>query len=559
MELSEIVKGAFEKAFPGEDFGFVRVVPATDAKFGDYQCNDALKFAKKLKMNPREVGTKIAELLKGETVFEKVEVAGPGFLNLTVSTEWLNAQLLNISTSKHLNIPQSGTGKTVVIDYSSPNAAKQMHIGHIRSTVIGCAIDRIFRSLGYRVIADNHLGDWGTQFGILIKGYRECLTQEERDNLTVANLEKCYVLSAAKAKEEDGIWKEACKAELVKLQQGDADNLALWKKFIDISIGEFERMYRKLGVKFDTYRGESYYNDAMPGVVEKLQKAGMAEESEGALIVNLEAEKLGVAIVRKSDGGFNYTTSDLACVESRVAEYDPERIIYITDDRQNLHFKQFFCIAGKMGYTTKFVHIGFGLMSYQGKAISTREGNLIKLDDLLKEAKRRAYEIVKDRGGTEELAEQIGYGAVKYADLSHDPCTTIDFNWDKALALEGNSGPYLQYAYARVCSLLAKAGTDSQQLTASSFSISTASEKQLALQLLEFPGAVVRAAEAYKPSVLADYLFQTAQLYSSFYQNSPILKSEESVKNARLRLCALFGEVLKTGLGLLGIETPSHI
>ena len=563
MELSEIVKGAFEKVFPGEDFGFVRVVPATDAKFGDYQCNDALKFAKKLKMNPREVGTKIADLLKGESVFEKVEVAGPGFLNITVSTDWLNSQLLKLSTSQHLNIPQSGAGKTVVIDYSSPNAAKQMHIGHIRSTVIGCAIDRIFRSLGYRVIADNHLGDWGTQFGILIKGYRECLTQEERDNLTVANLEKCYVLSAAKAKEEDGIWKESCKQELVKLQQGDADNLALWKKFIDISIGEFERMYRKLGVKFDTYRGESYYNAAMPGVVDKLLKAGLAEESEGALIVNLEKDKLGVAIVRKSDGGFNYTTSDLACVESRVAEYDPERIIYITDDRQNLHFQQFFEIARKLGYTTTFQHIGFGLMSYQGKAISTREGNLIKLDDLLSEAKRRAFEIVRERGGTEELAEQIGYGAVKYSDLSHDPCTTIDFNWDKALALEGSSGPYLQYAYARVCSLLAKAGGDqnanSTSLRECAFGIETPSEKRLALQLLEFPGAVVRAAEVYKPSVLADYLFQTAQLYSSFYQNSPILKSEEAVKNARLKLCALFGEVLKMGLGLLGIETPSHI
>ena len=563
MELSEIVKGAFEKAFPGEDFGFVRVVPATDAKFGDYQCNDALKFAKKLKMNPREVGTKIAELLKGETVFEKVEVAGPGFLNLTVSTGWLNSQLLNISTSQHLNIPQSGAGKTVVIDYSSPNAAKQMHIGHIRSTVIGSAIDRIFRSLGYRVIADNHLGDWGTQFGILIKGYRECLTEEERSNLTVANLEKCYVLSAARAKEEDGVWKESCKQELVKLQQGDADNLALWKKFIDISIGEFERMYRKLGVKFDTYRGESYYNDTMPGVVEKLQKMGLAVESEGALVVNLEEEKLGVAIVRKSDGGYNYTTSDLACVESRVAEYDPERIIYVTDARQQLHFKQWFNIAGKMGYTTKLVHVPFGLMSYQGKAISTREGNLIKLDELLAEAKRRAFDIVKDRGGTEELAEAIGYGAVKYSDLSHDPITDIDFSWDKALALEGNSGPYLQYAYARVCSLMEKGLGGLGGLEGlgglGGFAIETPAEKRLALQLLEFPGAVVRAAEAYKPSVLADYLFQTAQLYSSFYQNSPILKSEESVKNARLRLCALFGEVLKTGLHLLGIETPSHI
>ena len=567
MELSDIVKAAFEKAYPGEDFGGVRVLPATDPKFGDYQCNDALKFAKKAKANPREVGAKVAEALKGNDVFEKVEIAGPGFLNLTVSSAWLNSQLADLGSRPRCGIPQKGAGKKVVIDYSSPNAAKQMHIGHIRSTVIGCAIDRIFRSLGYDVIADNHLGDWGTQFGILIKGYRELLTDDERENLTVANLEKCYVLSAAKAKEEDGVWKDACKQELVKLQQGDKDNLALWKRFIEISIGEFDRMYAKLGVKFDTYRGESYYNDTMPGIVAKLQEMGLAVESEGALVVNLESEKLGVAIVRKSDGGYNYTTSDLACVKTRVEEYDPERIIYVTDARQQLHFKQWFSIAAKMGYTTKLVHVPFGLMSFQGKAISTREGNLIKLDELLAEAKRRAYDIVKERGGDEKLAEQIGYGAVKYSDLSHDPITDIDFSWDKALALEGNSGPYLQYAYARVCSLLEKAGggTDGASCAPEpmpkdvGFAVTTSSEKRLALQLLEFPGAVVRAAEAYKPSVLADYLFQTAQLYSSFYQSSPILKSEPSVRAARLKLCELFGKVLSTGLGLLGIDTPRHI
>ena len=566
MELTAIVKAAFEKAFPGGDFAQVRVVPATDPRFGDYQCNDALKCAKLFKLNPRQAAQKVVDCMD-TSCFEKVEIAGPGFLNLTVSSDWLAAQLAALAAQPKCGIPQTGAGRRIVIDYSSPNAAKQMHIGHIRSTVIGSAIDRIFRALGYDVIADNHLGDWGTQFGILIKGYRELLTPEERDNLTVANLEKCYVLSAAKAKEEDGVWKEACKEELVKLQQGDAANRALWKRFIDISIGEFDRMYAKLGVKFDTYRGESYYNDTMPGVVAKLQEMGLAVESEGALIVNLESEKLGVAIIRKSDGGYNYTTSDLACVKTRVEEYDPERIIYVTDARQQLHFKQWFSIAAKMGYAgVKLVHVPFGLMSYQGKAISTREGNLIKLDELLAEAKRRAYDIVKDRGGDEKLAEQIGYGAVKYSDLSHDPITDIDFSWDKALALEGNSGPYLQYAYARVCSLMEKAGgTDGASGGPEpmpkdvGFVVSTPAEKRLALQLLEFPGAVVRAAEAYKPSVLADYLFQTAQLYSSFYQNAPILKSEAAVRDARLRLCALFGEVLKTGLNLLGIETPRHI
>ena len=556
MDLSEIVRGAFGKAFPGEDHSVVRVVPATDPKFGDYQCNDALKLAKRLRRNPREAAQAVAAALAGEGVFDKVEVAGPGFLNLTVSPAWLNDRLAALAAAQKFGIPQTGAGKRVVIDYSSPNAAKQMHIGHIRSTVIGGAIDRIFRALGYDVVADNHLGDWGTQFGILIKGYRELLTDDERANLTVATLEKCYVLSAAKAKEEDGLWREECKRELVKLQQGDADNLALWKRFIDISIGEFERMYDKLGVKFDTYRGESYYNDMMPGVVEELVKAGLAVESEGALVVNLESEKLGVAIVRKSDGGYNYTTSDLACVKSRVAEYAPERIIYVTDARQQLHFRQWFSIAAKMGCTTTLVHVPFGLMSFQGKAISTREGNLIRLDELLEEAKRRAFEIVKERGGDERLAEQIGYGAVKYSDLSHDPITDIDFSWDKALALEGNSGPYLQYAHARVRSLLAKAGGEPAERA---FAVAEPSERRLALQLVEFPGAVVRAAEAYKPSVLADYLFQTAQLYSSFYQSTPVLKSEEPSRSSRLALCALFGDILRLGLSLLGIETPDHI
>ncbi|MBR1588816.1 MAG: arginine--tRNA ligase [Kiritimatiellae bacterium] len=581
------LRDGFSAAFPENDFSHVRALPATDAKFGDFQCNDALAAAKTLRQPPRKIAEAVfARLKESQPPFvEKLELAGPGFLNITVSADWLAAQLGAISASKHLNIPQTGVGKKVVIDYSSPNAAKQMHIGHIRSTVIGNAIDRIYRALGYDVIADNHLGDWGTQFGILIKGYRECLTQEERDNLTVANLEKCYVLSSTKAKEDEA-WKNACREELVRLQQGDAEDTALWKRFIEISIAEFDRMYAKLGVKFDTYRGESYYNDLMPGVVERLKKAGLAEPSEGALIVRFDAEKLPVAIVQKSDGGFNYTTSDIACVESRVKDYDPERIIYVTDDRQQLHFRQFFAICAKLGCTTKLVHVPFGLMSYGGKAISTREGNLIKLDDLLAEAVRRSLEIVRGRPAGADaqdpakgqatpaqisLAESIGFGAVKYADLSHDPATAIDFDWDKALALEGNSGPYLQYAYARVCSLMDKAAAldgggagraalpGDAQPSAASYRLSAPIEKQLALQLLQFGPTVLRAAENYKPSVLADYLFQTAQLYSSFYQRSPILKSEPAVRDARLALCGLFGKVLAKGLSLLGMDAPPRI
>ena len=573
--IADWLKGAFEAAFPGTDFSQVAALPATDPKFGDFQCNDALKFAKALHLPPRKIAEAVVAAGGRPEFVEKLEIAGPGFINITVSEAWLSARLADVANSGTLGIPPAGRGKRVVIDYSSPNAAKQMHIGHIRSTVIGGVIDRIYRALGYDVVADNHLGDWGTQFGILIKGYRECLTDDERANLSVANLEKCYVLSAARAKESEE-WKQACREELVRLQRGDEENRALWRRFIDISITEFDRMYAKLGVKFDTYRGESYYNDMMPAVLERLEKAGLSEPSEGALIVNLEAEGLGVAIVRKSDGGFNYTTSDLACVESRVKDYDPERIIYVTDDRQQLHFKQFFRICEKLGYSVKLVHVPFGLMSFAGKAISTREGNLIKLDDLLAEAVRRAKAIIEERAKEGDasaaqdvtaLAEAIGYGAVKYADLSHDPATAIDFDWDKALALEGNSGPYLQYAHARVCSLMDKAramnageaGSDAGAAPSSAFAIDTPVAKQLALQLLQFGATVLRAAESYKPSVLADYLFQTAQLYSSFYQRCPILKSEPAVRDARLKLCSLFGRVLARGLDLLGIAAPSRI
>ena len=554
MTITEWLQDGFTKAFPGVELPEIRVVPATDPKFGDYQCNDALKIAKKAGFNnPREAAMKVVGCLSPEY---KAEVAGPGFLNITITSQWLALALSELDSDANCGIEQLGAGKKVVIDYSSPNAAKQMHIGHIRSTVIGNAIDRIYRSLGYSVIADNHLGDWGTQFGILIKGYRECLTQEERDNLAVATLEKCYVESSSRAKTDEA-WKIACREELVKLQQGDPEDVELWKRFIDISINEFNRMYSKLGVKFDTWRGESFYRDMMAPVVERLVSMGLAEESDGALVVRFEDEGLPLAIVRKSDGGFNYTTSDVACVESRIKDYDPTEIIYVTDDRQILHFKQFFIICAKMGMKAKLVHVPFGLMSYQGKAISTREGNLIKLDDLLAEATRRAYEIVKERGGDEKLAEEIGFGAVKYADLSHDPATAIDFNWDKALALEGNSGPYLQYAHARVCSLMDKAGNP--DVSAFSYDIASPSEKLLALQLLKFGGTVRKAAENYKPSLLADYLFQTAQLYSSFYQQNPILKSEPVIRDARLKLCALFGKVLAKGLDLLGIAAPSRI
>ena len=566
-QLVQWIQAAFRAAFgEGIDVSALRVQAATDPRFGDFQCNDAMQMAKQLHKPPRAIADAVVKALPLPAMLEKAEVAGPGFINLIVSSAWLAGQVAALSAAPRFGIPDAGQGRTMVIDYSSPNVAKPMHIGHIRSTVIGNALDRMYRALGYRVIADNHLGDWGTQFGILIQGYRTVLTDEEREHLTVELLERAYVQSYNRTK-EDPTWLDTCRAELVKLQQGDAENLSIWKRFIAISLEEFGRVYKRLDVGFDLYRGESFYNDKLPETIRLLCDKGLAEESEGALVVRLEAEGLPVCIVRKSDGGFNYATTDIATVRSRVKEFKPDRIVYVTDERQQLHFKQFFTVCAKLGITTHLEHVWFGLMRLPEGTFSTRQGNVIKLEALLDEAERRALEIIKSSNADmpeaeqKELAAAIGIGAIKYADLSHDPQTLIVFTWEKALALEGNSGPYLQYAYARVCSLLDKyaaqvPGTDPLR---NPLALAEPVEKALALQLMRFPAAVVRAAEAYKPSILADYLFGLSQTYSSFYQRSPVLKAEPAVRDSRIRLCAMVAQVLAEGLHLLGIRTPRRI
>ena len=566
-QLAEWVRQAFRTAFgEAQEWAGIRVQPATDARFGDFQCNDAMQAAKTLRRAPRAVAETALAALPLPPMLTRAEIAGPGFINLTVSPEWLAEQLAALSAAPRFGIPDAGHGRTVVIDYSSPNVAKPMHIGHIRSTVIGNALDRIHRALGYRVIADNHLGDWGTQFGLLIQGYRAFLTDAERDALTVEALERVYVQSYNRSKEEPA-WLESCKAELVKLQQGDAENRAIWERFIAISRNEFDRVYQRLDVTFDLTRGESYYNGALPETIRTLQEKGLAVESEGALVVKLEEEGMPVCIVRKSDGGFNYAATDIATVRSRVAEFNPDRIVYVTDERQQLHFRQFFAVCAKLGYTTRLEHVWFGLMRLPEGTFSTRQGNVIKLEALLDEAERRALEIIKTSNSAmpedeqQALASAIGIGAIKYADLSHDPQTLIVFTWEKALALEGNSGPYLQYAHARVCSLLDKYADQvpGRDPLGNALLLNEPVEKTLALQLMQFPAAVLRAAEACKPSVLADYLFSLSQTYSSFYQRSPVLKADAAVRDSRIRLCAMVAQVLAEGLGLLGMRTPRRI
>ncbi len=570
MDCEGLVKqwlsAAFEAAEPGCGGGN-KVVPSKDARFGDWQCNDAMGIAKRAGKNPRALAEAVIQALPLPDILEKAEVAGPGFINLTLSRRALAAGVEFLSNDANLGIPQSGANEKVVIDYSSPNVAKPMHIGHIRSTVIGNAIDRILRALGYDVIADNHLGDWGTQFGILIMGYRRFLTDDERANLTVELLEKVYVQSY-NATKEDPAWLDTCREELVKLQAGDEENLAVWKRFIEISLNEFGRIYGRLDVSFNLYRGESYYQPMLEPVVETLKEKGLATLSDGAWIVDMKDEGLEVAIVRKRDGGFNYTSTDIATVKSRTEEFDPARIIYVTDDRQQLHFKQFFAICGKLGFCAKAAlqHVPFGLMRLPEGTFSTRQGNVIKLETLLNEAAARARKIVDEShpDWTEEaraaLAEAIGIGAIKYADLSHDPATMIVFTWERALALEGNSGPYLQYANARLNSLIARYQAETGRNPKDNpLQITGDAEKALALHLLQYPNAVQRAGDLCKPSVLADYLYQLSQLYSSFYQSSPVLKAEPEVRDSRIRLCDAVSKVLRGGLTLLGIPTPERI
>lgn len=559
---------AFRKALPEiESQGSsVTVVTTTSPEFGDYQCNHSMGLAKTLKKSPRMIAESVVKQAAPNDAVHKVEVAGPGFINITLSTEWLARRIAEAGRCERCGVPMSGQGKTVVLDYSSPNVAKPMHIGHIRSTVIGNALDRLHRFLGYRVVSDNHLGDWGTQFGIMIMGYRHFADSQALAAEPVEELERVYVKSYERSKADD-LWLKQARHELVKLQAGDSENRMLWQQFIDLSLKEFDHIYRRLDVKFDLVRGESFYNDRLANVVKYLAEHHLARESEGALVAFLDEEKLPPCIVRKSDGGFNYATTDLATIQSRVEEFAPDKIIYVTDERQQLHFKQVFAVARKMGCTTRLEHVWFGLMRLPEGTFSTRQGNVIKLEKYLDEAEARALAVVKSgspdmpEDQQKEIARAAGIGAVKYADLSQNPQSLVTFTWEKALALDGNSAPYLQYACARIASVQDKYREQFPGIDLSSFPVVIREpiERTLAVMILQFPEVVTRATETYKPSVLADYLYSLASAYSTFYQNVPFLKAPEGVRESRVNLCVIVARILRQGLNILGIETPPRI
>ncbi len=568
QHLTDWLRGVFRATFPeaAEHADAVDVLPATDPAFGDYQCNAAMALAKVLRQPPRAIAQALINRPSLPESVARLDLAGPGFLNIRLQDAYLARRLEAMAGDPRLGVPEPGVGRTVVLDYSSPNVAKPMHIGHIRSTVIGNALDRLHRFLGYRVVADNHLGDWGTQFGILIMGYRHFADSQRLEAAPIEELERVYVRSYERL-EADPAWEAACRQELVKLQAGDPENRALWERFVALSRAEFDRVYRRLGVRFDLTRGESWYHGRLPEIIGRLEREGIARESEGALVAFLEAEQLPVCIVRKSDGAYNYAATDMATILSRVEEFQPETILYVTDERQKLHFAQVFAIAARLGVRTRLAHVWFGLMRLPEGTFSTRQGNVIKLEKLLDEAESRALAVVRETSPEmpedrqREVARAVGLGAVKYADLSQNPQSLVTFSWDKALALNGNSAPYLQYAYARIRSVEDKYRGQFPGRDPAAFPIvlGEPAERALGLHLARFAEAVPAAARLARPSLLADYLYSLAGLYNAWYQNVPFLKAPDGVRESRVRLCGLTARVLAQGLQLLGIETPERL
>ena len=547
----------------------VDIQNSTKKEFGDFQTNFAMVSSKLIGKNPREIANTLVDNFAENDIIEKLEIAGPGFINIYLKNSFLNEEIKKVENEKY-DFSFLNTDKTVIIDYSSPNIAKRMHIGHLRSTIIGDSIKRILQFLGFHTLADNHIGDWGTQFGKLIVAYKNWLNKRAYEEDPIGELERIYVLFSDETKKNPALEDEA-REELKKLQLGDEDNQKLWKEFIDISLKEYNKVYDRLDVNFDYYYGESFYNDMMPSVLDELKKKGIAREDQGALVVFFENDKLPPAIVQKKDGSFLYTTSDLATMKFRKDELNVDEAVYLTDDRQQNHFKQVFEIGELLGepYNYKKTHVVFGIMRFgDGMIFSSRSGNIIRLVDLLDEAKTQVKKIIDEKNPNipedekEKIAEIVGSGAIKYFDLSQNRTSDITFTWDKVLSFEGNTGPYLQYTYVRIMSIFRKLKEENISVENKDIILENMSgiERELAVELLRFPQTVVKSYESYRPNIIADYLFDTAKLFNNFYNSSSILKEEDKkVMDARILLAEKTAFVLKEGLSLLGINTVNRM
>ncbi len=552
------------------------VTPSKGPQFGDYQANGAMAAAKRMKTNPRELAGRILEQLDLAGIASRCEIAGPGFINIHLEPAWLAAQVDAALASPRLGTDPAALPQTVVVDYSSPNLAKEMHVGHLRSTIIGDALARVLEFQGHRVIRQNHVGDWGTQFGMLIAHLEDQTANAELAEVALADLETFY--RAAKQRfDSDADFADRARDYVVRLQAGDEGCLRLWQQFIDISVAHSEEIYQKLNVTLtrEHIRAESAYNDDLPGIIAELQQQGLAVEDQGAQVVFLDelADKEGnpqPVIVQKSGGGYLYATTDLAALRYRCQTLQADRVLYFIDARQSLHMKQVFAVSRKAGFTTdhcSLEHHAFGtMMGEDGKPFKTRAGGTVKLAELLDEAVLRAQNLLRDKGSDldeaqqQNVARKIGIGAVKYADLAKTRTNDYIFSWDSMLSFEGNTAPYLQYAYTRVQSLFTKAGVAPDQLQAA-LSLDAEQEKALAVKLLQFPEALEQVARDAYPHLLCSYLYELASHYMRFYEACPILRSDvsEAVRDSRLRLCQATAETLETGLGLLGIEVMERM
>src|SRR5216110_2741859 len=542
------------------------LTPATDARFGDYQTNAALVLGKQRGENPKALAEKILAGTDVSDLCEPPTVAGVGFINFTLRSDAVAKKAGELLPDERLGVANAKSAKKIVIDFGSPNVAKPMHVGHIRSTVLGDALARIASFLGHEVIRDNHIGDWGTQFGMVIYGWKNLLDRQSLQRDPLAEIVRIYKETNEKATSDPQV-REACRQELVKLQAGDKENIDIWNECVAFSMQDFDHVYRLLDIRFDIQCGESFYNDRLPAVVDRLLKSGIAEISEGAVCVFFRdipqlADK--PCIIRKRDGGFNYATTDVATVDYRINDLKADTVWIVTGAPQILHFRQIFEIARREGYKADFRHITHGsILGEDRKLMKTRSGENVPLRELLDVACKRARKIIEEKNpdlseaDKIDIAQKIGIGAVKYADLSQYRMTDYVFSWDRMLSLQGNTAPYLQNAYVRIRSIFRKAGESASKIE--KLTISDFAEINLAKRLCQFAEIVPQVLNDFRPNILANYLFELANSLHTFYEACPVLKSDEPVRSSRLALCDLSGRVLQRGLDLLGIKVPEKM
>lgn len=553
--------------------------PAADLRFGDYQSNTAMVMAKRHKTNPRALAQQILDNLDVSDI-ATASIAGPGFINFTILPEAFASHAQTLLKDPLLGAPQPGTGKTIVIDFSAPNVAKPMHVGHIRSTIIGDSLRRIATFLGYHVIADNHIGDWGTQFGMILHGWKTLLNPPALTADPIAELVRIYRQVNANAKDDPTIL-QACKAELVALQSGNPENLAIWQQCIDVSKIGLQKIYHRLDITFDHWLGESFYNPMLPSLVDEFVEKGLARESNGAICIFSDNTKPPAedpfkvhkengwtdnpAIIRKADGGFLYATTDLATIHHRIDHWQADEIWYIVGVPQQLHFRQIFEAAQRWGKHTHLRHIPFGsILGEDRKLMKTRSGDNVSLTDVLQEAVERAAATIAEKNPTltppeaAEIAEIVGIGAVKFAELSQHRLTDYVFAWDRMLALQGDTAPYLQYSSVRIRSIFRKLDTPFHP-TSAEITLQKPEEIHLARLLARFGEILPLVIEDHRPNLLANYLLELARAFHSYFEACPVLKSQEPLRSSRLALCTLTSQILEKGLSLLGIRCPEKM